>query len=249
VAFNKNYFAEPSLMAVKKLARYLCSGYEAQGREKRSAACFAVRDIHRRFPEFVTAWERINGITWKGDDWFASRIDHQSNSQHNKTAHIPLEEFVKGRIANNSVYAWDQWEAMVLRVNRPAEIVLDYKTYLLPFRVYTTTLFDIQKVGITNNTTQRLAEYRAKTPFSIQRTGEIIVPARRFIMTCELGLISKREAEWMEDKLKGVLNESQPPEMGREWFRMSAEEAITRTRKLLRKEGFSPLVYRCGVFS
>jgi hypothetical protein len=230
-----DWFKGNPLMAIKKVTRNRCLAKMATAYwPKEAAAAWAIRETHRQHPEFIPAWELQYNISWKGDNWFAGRINHQSEDQGNKKTHMRVEEIVKhATVDMDTVYTWEDWVKLI--EGNVVDGLQLYYAYLLPFSYEEARqIFPIQKLGITTNLYNRYIEFNSRTQRG--ETGGVgLWAASNFILTCELGRLPKNGAEMIENECKAAIGNGHPPRYGNEWFEVSTLEALTRMSTVLEK--------------
>lgn len=239
---KKNYFTLPELMAVKKLGRNLCMAKICiSGQSKKQCSMYAVREVHRRLPEFVTIWEKQNQIDWKGDTWFAKRIDHESEGKGNKGSHMLVEEFAMNAACDNCIYSWKEWCSLVSRLCSE-DLRQNWYLYLLPFsRGKTDESYAIQKVGITTNLRNRHTEHCSRGQRG-EYGGEGLWPAWWYAITCDLGKIVPSKSRQLEKECKAAIGNGRPPVRGDEWFEVSLIQAMAAVMGVLQSQGLKPKV-------
>ncbi len=239
--FKADWFKPPAFMAVKKLARDLCTRMRSEGLTKADASEAAIQEVFRRLPSFVLEWEAYYGRSWKGNDWFKSRIDHQSEDKDNKTAQMKITDFVGTVLDDDSIYSWGAWESSVeANLN---EVNQAYWLYLLPFSFSRErTNYDIQKVGITTSLVNRYREYECRSPTGEAVSGVGLWPAPRFVVRCGLGNLLRYQARTVENDCVTAVGNGRPPWRGDEWFRTSVDKAVKSVVSVLKVRGLIPEV-------
>lgn len=246
-----DWFRTDPLMGAKKLARNIFEAKVTMGWSKNLAALQAVKELHRRLPEFISVWELEYRSLWrehgkegkKGDYWLAGRINHQSKGQENKQSHMRLEKFIRLAAMDNAVYTWIEWEELIQR-NIVDALPIQY-LYLLPFsRNRLGHNFDIQKVGITTSTYNRYQEHKSRGPRGVAVKEVVgLWPADNYLLTCKLGRMLNADAEKIEDKCKAAIGNGEPALYGSEWFETNPVQALAAVLGVLQKLGFKPVVY------
>lgn len=228
MAFERDYFKTDAFMAIKLLGRVMCRGFNSAG--------WVVKEIHRRFPGFIRAWEAWYNRPWKGDDWFESRIDHGSINAGNKVSQLRIIELVT-RVANDrSVYQWHEWEELVATSIQEVKAV--WYLYLLPWRDSYNGPYNVQKPGITTAVYNRYNEYKDGR----HTVGKNLWIAPGFVLTCEIGQMHKYEAESIEKQCGVLLGKGNPTRFGCEWFNLSTLEAINIMVEFTKARGWKPKI-------
>lgn len=83
---HKDTMGTPPLMAVKVYGRQTCARLaRLAGISTKTAPLHismrAVKIVLDKWPGFIPAWEDYNNEKWRGDVWFAGRIDHSSSTK------------------------------------------------------------------------------------------------------------------------------------------------------------------------
>lgn len=234
MAFTKDNFRSDALFSAKLMGRNIYAAKRRFLNSLTTAKNQSVQELHRRLPEFRTAFELENGL-WKGDDWLGTRIGRESQNKENKESQMRLQPLVNAAVQANIVFpTWGDWETYVYQ--NLGEVIPRQFLYICPHKRLSGSGYFLQKVGVTTNLVQRHCEYRTWGPKSTPPVCEPIHPSPTFILTCDLGAISKEAARTIEKDCMFAIGKT--PSYGLEWFEVTPLSVMIAVSGVLVSKGY-----------